>query len=131
MNLLNLLIASWDRLTNEGLAARSIIRARARTLTQRPYTDPQSIPLLIITERGANEENNDQRLKLNNPLDEGQSIRSELSGPPPRTLGKKELRTSARPLEREVRSHCCHAPNALRVNEATLPELEGEVPKTE
>ena len=52
-NLLNLLIASWDRLTNEGLAARSIIRARARALTQRPYTEPQSIPLLIIYKPGS------------------------------------------------------------------------------
>ena len=54
---------AWRRAASSG--------PEREALTQRPYTDPQSIPLLIITERGANEENNDQRLKLNNPLDEG------------------------------------------------------------
>jgi hypothetical protein len=38
-----------DRLTNEGLAARSINRARADNAHNRPYTEPQSIRLLTIT----------------------------------------------------------------------------------
>ena len=47
MTLLNSLIESEDRLTNEDLARRIVIRARAMVLTDRPHTETQSIPSTI------------------------------------------------------------------------------------
>ena len=98
---------SIGRLTNEDLALRIIIRARAHTmLNQRPHTDPQSTP-----PSNSNEHSFSMRTtKHTQALDTRESIRLALSGGRRAQRGRNPAATLAdRLLRRGVRLHCCHA----------------------